>query len=77
MKTETINEMIQILTQINSCTLCDNENLRVDIYTINEGENAFKIACSLCQEDLEYFPSEEKVNEQILRVAIESDMLIN
>ena len=77
MKTETINEMIQILTQINSCTLCDNENLRVDIYTINEGENAFKIACSLCQEDLEYFPSEEKVNEQVLRVAIESDILIN
>ena len=77
MKTETINEMIQILTQINSCTLCDNENLRVDIYTINVGENAFKIACSLCQEELEFFPSEEKVNEQILRVAIESDMLIN
>ena len=55
MNTETINEMTQMLTQIDSCTLCDNENLRVDIYNINEDENAFKIACSLCQEELEYF----------------------
>ena len=76
MNTETINEMTQLLTQIDSCTLCDNENLRVDIYNINEDDNAFKIACSLCQEELEYFPSEEKANEQILRVAIESDMLV-
>ncbi len=57
MNTETINEMTQLLTQIDSCTLCDNENLRVDIYNINEEDNAFKIACSLCQEELEYFHS--------------------
>lgn len=76
MNTETIKEMTQMLTQIDSCTLCDNENLRVEIYDINEDESAFKIACSLCQEELEFFPSEEKVNEQILKAAIESDMLL-
>ena len=31
MNTETIKEMTQMLTQM-TCTLCDDENLRVDLY---------------------------------------------
>ena len=76
MNTEILKELNQLLTQIDSCSLCDNENLRVEIYDINEDESAFKIECLLCKDELEYYPSEEQYNQSILKAAIESDMLV-